>query len=67
MIPLDTAVNILSVLIAAMGGAWIGSSKCHVAFEIDSAEHRKATWLDKLCPCLPKKKSWRSDTTKSLQ
>ena len=60
MIPIDLAVNILSVILAALGGAWVGSSRCHVAFEIDSADERASTCLDKLCPCIPKKKSWRS-------
>ena len=62
MIPLDVAVNILSVILAALGGAWVGSSKCHVAVEIDSADDRKYTWLDNICPCIPKKKSWRSNS-----
>ena len=59
MIPLDVIVNILSVVVAALGGAWVGSSRCNLAVEIDSNDDWTSTWLDR---CWPVKKIRRSAT-----
>jgi hypothetical protein len=69
MTPIDRTLNILSIVVAALGGAWVGSSKCHVAVEIDSNEDRKWTWLDRICPCRPhlQKASWRQPSMQSVK
>ena len=51
MTPLEITFNVLGLIATFTAGAWAGSSKCHVSVEVDTAENRKYTWLDRVFPC----------------
>ena len=74
MTPMEIFFHIAELVATFCAGAWVGKSKCHIAFEVDSDETRQYSWLDKICPCqpcraIPKGASWRkqisNDSNKS--
>jgi hypothetical protein len=63
MTPLEISIQVLSIVASFAAGAWTGSSRCHLAIEVDTAEHRKDSWLDRVFPCrprLPSSASWKT-------
>ena len=48
MLPLEIGLQVLSILASFASGCWLGRSRCHIAFEVQTEEQRKAPF-----PCLP--------------
>lgn len=58
MLPIEIGLQVLSILASFASGCWLGRSRCHIAFQVETDEHRKSVF-----PCLPwsKEVSGKSD------
>ena len=49
-------LHVLELAATFVVGAWTGSSHCRFAISLETDEHRKDSWLDRLC-CAPRRLS----------
>lgn len=55
MLPIEIGIQVLSILASFASGCWLGRSRCHVAFQVETDEQRRSF------PCFPWSASGKSE------
>ena len=66
MTPLEIFFHVAELIATFTVGAWAGSSRCHIALEVNTDEDRRYSWLDRIFPCRPASRPASGSSSKSL-